>query len=61
MRIYFYGSRALVRALVVGREVWCVETGEGWQLGTRSLRSARRVARAILAEPERKTFFFVGT
>lgn len=73
MKIYFYGSRALVRVLAAGREVWCEETGEGWQMGIgwnrpelrwtfpgSTLNQARRVARRILAEEERKTFFFIS-
>ena len=64
MKVYFYGSKALVRVLAAGRTVWCVETGEGWQLGDdRSLNRARRIARRILADDypqEHVTFYFIS-
>lgn len=61
MKIYFYDSRALVRVLAAGRTVWCAETGEGFLLeGGDCLNHARRVARAILDDNARKTFFFVS-
>ena len=64
MKVYFYGSKALVRVLAAGRTVWCVETGEGWQLGdNRSLNLARRIARRILADDypqEHITFYFIS-
>ena len=58
MKMYLFNSKAVIRALAAGRIVWCVETGEGWQLGKLSLNRARRVARLIFCEEERQTFFF---
>lgn len=60
MKIYFYGSRALVRVLAAGRLVWCLETGEGFQMTAPSVNQARRVARRILADDDRQTFFFLA-
>lgn len=50
---------AIVRALAAGRTVWCVETGEGWQMeGGASLNRARHLARWILEDfDDRKTFY----
>lgn len=64
MKVYFYGSKALVRVLAAGRMAWCVETGEGWQLGNnRSLNRARHIARHILTDnyPQKHvTFYFIS-
>lgn len=64
MKVYFYGSKALIRVLAAGRTVWCVETGEGWQLGdNRSLNRARRIARRIFEDDAIQphvTFYFVS-
>lgn len=62
MRIYLKDSRsavsALARGLATGHTVWCAETGEGWQLGTRSARHARNIARVIMRYHEGHTFFY---
>ena len=51
--------KAVVRALAAGRTIWCAETGEGFQMASRpTINRARHVARRILAEEERKNFFF---
>ncbi len=50
--------KAFVRALAAGRTIWCAETGEGFQTASRSINHARHVTRRILAEEERKNFFF---
>ena len=64
MRIYLKDSRstvtALARGLATGYTVWCLETGEGWQLGMPSARHARVIARAILryGDHEGHAFFY---
>lgn len=61
MKIYFYGSRALVRVLATGRTVYCAETGEGWQLeGGCSLNRARHTARIIRRYFGCNTFYFMS-